>query len=253
MKGLLSGAIALLVVIVPALCGCGSSSSSSGEKVTCGPGTALDGGVCYVASTTLDGSAPDAADAGEDTGVPDSSSPHLEAGGMDASVVDAGPAAPTFGGVTSVGPASATSLQVTWAPATDAVTPAAAIVYDVYVATSAAGENFSAPTVTSPPGALSVDVQGLVMGSTYYVVVRARNQAHAEDKNHVEQSGKPQADTMAPAFAGATGASPAPQGSVMVSWAAAIDDLDPHAGHWLLRLHGHDGGGRELQPAQLRD
>jgi hypothetical protein len=228
MKGFLSAASALLVVVVPALCGCGSSSSSSGEQVTCGPGTALDGGVCYVTAPALDGSAPDAE--AEDSGARDSSAPHVDAAaGTDASA-DAGSAPPTFGGVTSVGAASATSLQITWAAATDAVTPAAAIVYDVYVATSAGAENFSAPTVTSPPGALSVDVEGLVTGTTYYVVVRARNQAHAEDQNHVEQSGKPQADTMAPAFAGASSATPAPQGSVMLGWAAAIDDLTPTPG-----------------------
>jgi hypothetical protein len=230
MQGSLRCALTLLAA-VPALftCACGSSSSSSGEQIKCGPGTELDGGECYVASSTLDSSAPPV-DGGADTGAPDSSSPHPDAGGGDASVADAGSTAPTFGGVTSVAPASTTSLQVTWAAATDAVTPTADIVYDVYVGTAAGGENFAAPTVTSPPGALSVDVEGLVSGSTYFVVVRARNQAHAEDKNHVEKSGTPQADTMAPAFAGATSAVPAPQGSVVVSWAAAIDNDTPTLG-----------------------
>ncbi|MGH7439384.1 MAG: fibronectin type III domain-containing protein, partial [Polyangiaceae bacterium] len=157
--------------------------------------------------------------------------------GADAPVDASGPetdgppaSPPKFGGVTSAGPASATSLQVTWNPATDAVTPASEIVYDVYVATSAGGEDFAKPTVTSPPGAVSVLVAGLTTSSTYYVVVRARNLANVDDSNVVETSGVPTADTNPPSFGGASDANPAAQGGITITWAAAIDDLSPTQG-----------------------
>ena len=152
----------------------------------------------------------------------------VDASGSEADGPPASP--PKFSGVTSAGPASATSLQVTWSPATDAVTPASEIVYDVYVATSAGGEDFAKPRVTSPPGALSVLVAGLTTSSTYYVVVRARNQAKGEDTNTVETTGVPAADTNPPAFGGATDANPAAQGGITLAWAAAIDDLSPTQG-----------------------
>jgi hypothetical protein len=223
MRGLVVGAL-----VVPALfAGLGCSSSSNGA--TCGPDTILDGSVCYV------GSAGEGGDVGSD-----GPALRLEAGQEDAAMGDtggdgAGDASseadaaaggpPTFAGVTSVDPASATSLQVTWNHATDRVTPASEIVYDVYVATTAGGESFATPTVTSPPGVASVDLEGLVTGTTYYAVVRARNQANAEDKNTIELSGAPQADGNPPAFGGASGAAPAPQGGITLTWNAAIDDL----------------------------
>ena len=224
MRGVFFG----VVVFVPVLAfyGCGSNSSSppAQQQVTCGPGTLLDGSVCY-------GVAP--APTTTSTGTPDSSPPPTDDDAGDASAAaDTAipPAAPTFAGITSVGPASSTSLQVTWAPASDPVTPTLSIVYDVYVGTAAGGENFAAPTVTSPPGATSVNVQGLVSGTTYYVVVRAKNQAGVEDKNDVEMNGVPATDTAPPAFAGATSAASAPQGGVTVSWNAAIDNDTPTPG-----------------------
>jgi hypothetical protein len=223
MRGLFFGFLLSPLLLLYA---CSSSSSSSPssptQQITCGPGTLEDGGVCYgIAITTEAGTQDTSVAPGHDAGADSSIDVETEA---------PPPAAPTFAGVTSVGPASATSLQVTWAAATDAVSPTAEIVYDVYVGTASKGENFAAPTITSPPGALSVDVQGLVTGSTYYVVVRARNQAKAEDKNTVEMSGVPQTDSSPPAFAGASGATSAPQGGVMLKWAAAIDNLTPTLG-----------------------
>jgi hypothetical protein len=221
MRGSLFGFLFSPLLLLYA-CSSSSNSASPGSQITCGPGTLEDGSVCYGLEPGTDGAA-------------DSASPPGHDGGADSPAADVAteappPAPPTFAGITSVGPASATSLQVTWNAATDVVTPAADIVYDVYVGTTSKGENFAAPTVTSPPGALFVDVEGLVTGSTYYVIVRARNQAKAEDKNTVEMSGVPQVDTTPPAFAGATGASPAPQGGVKLTWAAAIDSLTPTAG-----------------------
>ena len=224
------------VVLFPALAfsACSSSNSPSGTQVTCGPDTVLDGSVCYGVTPAPTGTS----SGGEpDTGAPqtmDSGS----GGGTDAADATTsqpdtgptGPTAPTFGGATAAAASSTTSLLITWQPATDAITPRNLLVYDVYVGTKAGGENFSAPTVTSPPGATSVVVDGLVTGSTYYAVVRARNQAKLEDANTVETIGSPEADTKAPTFAGATAATSAPQGGVVLTWAAGIDDITPTPG-----------------------
>ncbi|HEY2512014.1 MAG TPA: fibronectin type III domain-containing protein [Polyangiaceae bacterium] len=220
------------VVLFPALAfsACSSNNSPSGTSITCGPGTELDGSVCYgvtpaptgTSSGQPDSAAPPAMDSGSGGGN-DGTAPPVDAG-------PTGPAAPTFGGATAAAPSSTTSLLITWQPATDAITPSSLLVYDVFVGTKAGGENFAAPTVTSPPGATSVVVDGLVAGSTYYAVVRARNQAKLSDTNTVETSGSPQADSRAPTFAGATSAKSAPEGGVVLSWAAAIDDLTPTPG-----------------------
>ena len=198
-----------------------SSSDSGGNNVTCGPGTSLDAGVCYANATTVDASLPPATDAG----------PTDDA----TTTVDSGPTkpaatAPTFAGITSLAPSSATGLQVTWAPATDAVTAPEKIVYNIYVATSAGAENFSAPTATAPPGSTSFVLNGLSANATYAVVVRAVNEAKLEDKNVIEKSAKAQADTHVPTFVGLKSVVAAPDSSATLSWDAATDDLTPAPG-----------------------
>ncbi len=189
----------------------GSGCSGSGNDVTCGPGTVLDGGTCYATDASLsgDGRAP----AGDGA---------TEEGGK--------AAAPMFAGVTSVAPAARTALQIAWNPAVDPTTPAALITYDVYVATAAGKEKFSSPKVTTPPGATSIVLDALQPNTKYFVVVRATNTAKVEDKNTVEASGRTEIDTTAPTFAGATSATAGAEGSLVISWAPAKDDLTPKPG-----------------------
>ena len=49
------------------------------------------------------------------------------------------------------------------------------IVYEVYQASVSGGENFSAPTYTSAPGATSFDTPQLPTEDTFFFVVRARD------------------------------------------------------------------------------
>jgi hypothetical protein len=182
--------------------------SSSGNNVTCGQGTKLNGETCYAnvtdGSVTGDGAARDGT---SKTGV-----------------------GPTFAGVTSVAPASLTALQITWNPAMDATTLPSLITYKVYLATESGKENFAEAQATTPPGATSIVIDTLQANTTYFVVVRAVNAAKVEDKNTVEGTGKTQLDTKAPTFAGATSAAAAPQGSLVLSWAVAKDALTPAPG-----------------------
>jgi hypothetical protein len=61
------------------------------------------------------------------------------------------------------------SYRLSWAAATDNRTPSTQIVYDVYQAGTAGGEDFSSPTYTTP--------------------VRARDRSGNSDANRVERQG----------------------------------------------------------------
>jgi hypothetical protein len=76
-----------------------------------------------------------------------------------------------------------------WATATDDVTPSSQIVYDVFMSTTAGGEDFSHSTWTTPPGVTQFKTPGLASHGTFYFVVRARDQAGNEDHNRVERGG----------------------------------------------------------------
>ena len=83
-----------------------------------------------------------------------------------------------------------TSYYLQWEAATDRGTPSSKIVYNVYQATKAGGEDFSNPTYTTAPGVTSFDTPQLPSDKTFYFVVRARDQAGNEDSNTVERQGQ---------------------------------------------------------------
>jgi hypothetical protein len=105
--------------------------------------------------------------------------------------------APTFAGLERAfactpGPqrtGETTPYTLSWPAATDDRTSTAAIVYDVYSADVAGGENFSKPTWTTPPGATTFRTPGLPSHGTAYFIVRARDAAGNEDSNTHEQRG----------------------------------------------------------------
>jgi hypothetical protein len=86
-------------------------------------------------------------------------------------------------------PRPSSSYTLTWSAATDPVTPAAQIVYEIFVATTPGAENFATPTYTSTPGATSFATALMPRAETLYFVVRARNAAGREDANTVERQG----------------------------------------------------------------
>lgn len=96
--------------------------------------------------------------------------------------------APSFGGLSLVTSLSLTTMELSWSPAVDDVTPASSIVFLVYQATASGGEDFLHPTYQTAPGATSYQVTGLTAGTTYFFVVRARDEAGNIDSNLVERS-----------------------------------------------------------------
>ena len=103
---------------------------------------------------------------------------------------------PTFAGLESAttcipGPIAgqSASYHLSWAPGTDDVTPSTKIVYDIYQATKAGGEDFSSATYTTRRGATSFATPALPAAEVFYFVVRARDRAGNRDPNQVERQG----------------------------------------------------------------
>jgi hypothetical protein len=204
-------------------------AACSNDAIHCTAGLVLVDGLCvrptHDAGPDATKDAPSMPETGPETG-PDT--------GPDTGA-DTGPdgppqGAPTFGGITSLSPASTTSLLVTWDPASDPATPASEMAYAIYVATTAKGEIFDASHAVQIAGQTWFMLSGLTTGKPYFVVVRAINKAGIEDINAIELSGTPQADTQPPSFNGPVTAVPLPGCQAGLSWTAATDDLTGGAG-----------------------
>ena len=87
------------------------------------------------------------------------------------------------------GPTRSSPYGLKWSPASDAVTPASALVYDIFQTNAAGTETFSIPTYTTPPGASTFATPPLPDDRPYYFVVRARDGAGNRDGNTVERLG----------------------------------------------------------------
>jgi chitodextrinase len=136
---------------------------------------------------------------------------------------------PVFAGLGSAQAAAPYAVELSWAPASDDVTSNASIVYFVYMSTHAGGEDLHAPLATTAPGATSFHVGGLTAGTTYYFVVRARDQAGNIDGNTVERAATVLADHTPPLFAGAKSATATALvlASITLAWSPASDDVTP--------------------------
>ncbi len=86
-------------------------------------------------------------------------------------------------------PGETTPFSLSWQRASDNRTPTAGIVFDVYLARQAGGENFSRPTWTTAPGVTHFRTPGLPSHASAYFVVRARDAAGNEETNSREVAG----------------------------------------------------------------
>jgi hypothetical protein len=159
-------------------------------------------------------------------GSSDSGSPG-GAGGSGGSTADA--VAPTFAGARDAVPTPGkedSRVTVSWDAASDNVTPATRISYRVYLAQTAGGEDYGKPFTTLPAGSTSAVLSGLAAGTSYFVVVRALDEAGNEEQNTVEKSAAT-SDAKAPRFAGITQAQAMTSRSVLVGWKPAHDNGTP--------------------------
>ncbi|MEZ4364357.1 MAG: c-type cytochrome domain-containing protein [Kofleriaceae bacterium] len=93
--------------------------------------------------------------------------------------------APTFAGAASAVAIDKTTARVCWPQATDDVTPAASLRYDIYQGTTPGGQNYALPPQDSAVGQLCMDVR-MGPGSTACFVVRARDLAGNRTSNRGE-------------------------------------------------------------------
>lgn len=232
----------LSVLIVSLGCSAVAALSCSDNNVVCGTGTELVYDVCVSIHAT----------GGASAGTSAGGSGAIGGGTASGAGGTASNLPPKFGGISSVSPASETSLLVTWDPANDDTTPPSELVYQVYVATEAGAQDFTKPLVSSAPGAYFSQLTGLDAGGTYHVVVRAQDADDSIDDNTVELSGTAQSDTTPPTFAGATGAATTSAVAVTVEWKAASDDLSAEAGiAYAIYWNTASGALEYLAPAML--
>jgi predicted phage tail protein len=163
--------------------------------------------------------------------------------------------APTFAGAamaTPGNPATAPgSIDLSWKAASDDKSDPSAITYLIYQATAANGESFSSPSYTSQAGATSYTVSGLMAGTKYYFVVRARDEAGNIDSNRAEVSAATPAssDKVAPTFTG-LGTAVASGTKVMLTWNPATDNVTKPASLRYLIFQAETAGGQKFtQPA----
>lgn len=96
--------------------------------------------------------------------------------------------APTFAGAATGTAIGTSAVQLTWLAASDDVSPADDIVYNVYMAETSGEQDLDTPTLTTPAGATGALVtdRGLRAGVQYFFVVRAEDRAGNEDTNTEE-------------------------------------------------------------------
>jgi chitodextrinase len=157
---------------------------------------------------------------------------------------------PKFGGLAFARAGSSTTAVLVWRDATDDVTSPGNIVYLVYRATNPGGENFGSPSYITTRGTTSFTAGGLSPNTTYYFVVRSRDEAGNIDANTKEMSvtTPSAADVAPPTFGGlvsATLISPSP-GGIGLSWNAATDNVTPSANVVYLVYMATTPGGENL-------
>jgi hypothetical protein len=106
--------------------------------------------------------------------------------------------APTFGGVAMAMTRGATVIDLSWAAASDDVSPAGDISYNVYVSETSGVYEFGTPTLTTAAGVTAASVTRLRPSITYFFVVRAVDRALNEDQNTVEASARTDDDIFFP-------------------------------------------------------
>ncbi|GEM_PF-1330165 len=157
---------------------------------------------------------------------------------------------PAFAGAAGATAASSTEIDLSWTAATDSVTALSNIVYLIYMSTTSGGQDFQAqPDFTTAAGAVSYRVTGLLASTTYYFVVRAKDEAGNVDNNTAEVSATTQtpADTDPPAFAGAAGATAVSSAEIDLTWNAATDNVTASSNIVYLIYLSTTSGGQDFQ------
>ncbi|MBL0175197.1 MAG: PKD domain-containing protein [Ignavibacteria bacterium] len=90
--------------------------------------------------------------------------------------------APFFAGIATARLLSSRAARLSWSPARDDQSEEAAIAYDIFIAATSGGQNFSSPDQTVTGGTRSFTGE-FREGADVYIVVRARDEAGNSDAN----------------------------------------------------------------------
>lgn len=131
---------------------------------------------------------------------------------------------PTFAGVASAVAGSETTVNLSWAAASDNVSAASQISYAIYRGSSPSLA-YTTPAYTTQQGATSFVAGGLAANTTYWFAVRARDQAGNEDTNTNTLSAKTWGDTTPPTFGGLASATAQSSDGIALAWAPASDNV----------------------------
>ncbi|MEM6731394.1 MAG: hypothetical protein AAF658_07545, partial [Myxococcota bacterium] len=143
---------------------------------------------------------------------------------------------PRFDGVRSVSAVGASAVRVTWDTALDDVTAGSALVYSVYVSTTAGGQDFTAAPAATVTGATertltASEFGNAAAGSLLYVVVRAADALGNQETNEVELAVElPVAANTRYVSAGAMSGGDGSLATPFNTIQAAIDALSPTGG-----------------------
>lgn len=134
---------------------------------------------------------------------------------------------PVFNGLISATTLTSSEVILEWQAAIDNISDPLNIDYLVYISTVSGGQNFATPNYASQSGATSFIVNNLAPGTTYYFVVRARDEAYNVDTNTVEKSATTMyvEDTIPPTFGGLASASTVSSSEIILTWDQATDNL----------------------------
>ena len=152
---------------------------------------------------------------------------------------------PTFGGVETATATSSSQIDLTWTAATDDVSASANIVYLVYISTTSGGQDFLTPSYTTAAGVTSFTVSGLASSTTYYFVVRAKDEAGNVETNTVEVSATT-LDAVPPVFGGVETATAISSSQIDLTWTAATDDVTASANIVYLIYISTTSGGQDF-------
>jgi len=158
-------------------------------------------------------------------------------------------APPAFGGLVSATAVSQTEIALTWNSATDNVTSSSNIVYLIYMSTTSGGQNFSSASFSTSAGATSFTVPGLNPNTTYYFVVRAKDEANNTDTNVIEISATTFAppDTAHPTFGGLALATVISTSQIALFWNPATDNVTTSSNIVYLIYMSTTSGGQNFE------
>lgn len=130
---------------------------------------------------------------------------------------------PQFSGCSSVVARSASTIVASWQPATDVISPAEELVYNLYAAKSVDEFNFKAPDAVIT-GETSGVIPNLERDTPYLVVCRAADAGKNEEKNSLMLSARTKADAEPPTFEGPVAASEVGTTTATLTWSPGSDN-----------------------------